>query len=45
MPQVWLKKQIMKGCLVEKQEETAAVNKSRDLILVDYLICWLCGEV
>lgn len=35
----------MKGCLVEKQAETAGVNKSGDLILGDYLIYWLCGEV
>lgn len=44
-PQVWLQKQIMKGCLVEKQAGTAGVNKSGDLILGDYLIYWLCGEV
>lgn len=30
---------------MEKQEETAGANKSRDLILADYLICWLCWEV
>lgn len=33
------------GCLVEKQAGTAGVNKSGDLILGDYLIYWLCGEV
>lgn len=43
MPQVWLEKQIMNIWWRNRQKQLELM--SGDLILEDYLIYWLCGEV